>query len=789
MFTAGRHIIIGVFLIVVGLGEIRAAEPNAATIPPDLNTAAVRQAANYMVAHPADTAALDAFLATKGIKAGTFRKEIGDIVSAMTSVVAKGVDFGSEGFWDLYRDATKAPPGSGNQPPPATVVAPAATPRPAPANVVASTVPAQGAGASDSTRSSPTKAATDASLETTALKLFAAYADEAGNNDSDAGFERFLQGQGLDSGKLRDLIVRVRMLQKESGAKAGSKALEGLLLGNVATKTSAGEVSAPVKASASKEVLDADQLTYDRLNVEEREWKVKIAALTSTTSNAQRSPDERKEAGLALLAARDALNEVLAHQNWLRAKATAKTLDSAAKAKPDDTKARAAAEAAAAEEALAKASYEALHKDNAGRQEVLAADRAKFDALKTDAKKFSDKIAEQKQLAADQQKIIEDKQKTDKERAAAESQKRIALATVEQTQKKLNANVAQQKVLRAKFAKSQAEIATQADPFDLKAQSAFEEAKVREASAKDIQEALDRDIRVQATDPSRASFGFTHAGLRMLSPYSIVPEMDSSTPAKPTGRKLLKSDANTKVGGFFEFVYTNVWAWRPGRQINNDGEPLKTSDGMQHILAYWAEPPNRNQIMNWFDNSWDTIGRVSFEFGKDDQPSAATITGSGDFNAEITFDRHLARGISMDDHMAFSGSATLSIAGVTDRSTFKVHPRLLMGGSVALSFDDPFSTGSRKVWFRMQGGPAIIDGLVFDDTARSTSILLTHGDVPKYEHKHAWAFETELFWPLRETAMLAMGTRLYGDTRPAPWSLYLSLTVPVTSIADSLMPK
>lgn len=376
-----------------------------------------------------------------------------------------------------------------------------------------------------------------------------------------------------------------------------------------------------------------------------------------------------------------------------------------------------------------------------------------------------------------------------KETAEQRSKREDAERRKSGAQDKLDLAVAEQKALRAKHARE----ANQG--VDLISQDARITAEASERSANRTKNIL----KNAENDPKRTPFAFTHAGLHMLSPYSIRDMESGPLDAK---RKMLSPDGDTKVGGFFEFVYTNIWAWRPSRQTLSFPSGWAEDTKFQYLTAgalpyysfkdgRWGFGSRNRRLRNWLSNSWDLTSRVSFQFGRDDQPSAAAITGSGDFNAEVTLDKHLVRGVADDGQTAFNGNLGISIAGATDKSAFKVHPRILVGPSVALSFADPFSSGPnpRSVWFRMHGGRAYVDALSFTNPDVSSEIDLTLGGSPRYKHEWAYAFESELYWPLREYALLSMSTRFYGHIRPAPWSISLGLTFPIATIADSLSPK
>jgi hypothetical protein len=97
----------------------------------------------------------------------------------------------------------------------------------------------------------------------------------------------------------------------------------------------------------------------------------------------------------------------------------------------------------------------------------------------------------------------------------------------------------------------------------------------------------------------------------------------------------------------------------------------------------------------------------------------------------------------------------------------------------------------------MQAGIATIDRLLFVDPhpdelsglTKSNLWLKTRGGFAEYDRTDSVAFESELVFPLRDTGLLSLGTRLYGNINPAPWTLYIGLTIPIDRIIEAAAPS
>jgi hypothetical protein len=293
------------------------------------------------------------------------------------------------------------------------------------------------------------------------------------------------------------------------------------------------------------------------------------------------------------------------------------------------------------------------------------------------------------------------------------------------------------------------------------------------------------------TEPKAGPFtehAFFHGGARMLSPYTIVRD-----PADP-GANIIQSQ-NSRTTAFLEFVYCDIWAWRDDRvQYTRDQMKVryeKDYPGKTASVAdrTWEAPTlsDPDVLCDWA-HGWDFTTRLGFNFGADKQASAAAIAGSGDINAEVSLDRHLIRGWTQRGNysVGLGGSA----AATTDRSALRVHPYYLVGPSFTVAIADPLSPGDhpRKALIRMRAGPAWIDSVEYADRQRGT-IRTVRPDLPYYAARPSKALEAELYYPFNEQSLLTIGTRIFDGVDPSPWSLYLGVTMPIATLADSITPK
>lgn len=281
--------------------------------------------------------------------------------------------------------------------------------------------------------------------------------------------------------------------------------------------------------------------------------------------------------------------------------------------------------------------------------------------------------------------------------------------------------------------------------------------------------------------PRKAKAGdnvFFHSGVRVLTPYTI----DATT------KKI--SSSSTQTGGFMEVVASNLWTWQPEYMAQSrdafERDPLSARQRNEHADTSVLPDYAWQSLMHWdnYDEGWDYLGRLSFEFGADQELTAATITGSGDVSAELAFTKNLARGWTPNG--AWSVGPGASIGAVTDRAARIVHQSLYTGVNTAASF--MVGDKNRLALLRIGFGWAKVDGVRYDETATDPDVIVFNGSVPDYENKWRPAAEAELWWPLADAGHVTAGARIYGDNKPDQWTLYLGVTLAIDKALAALNP-
>lgn len=313
---------------------------------------------------------------------------------------------------------------------------------------------------------------------------------------------------------------------------------------------------------------------------------------------------------------------------------------------------------------------------------------------------------------------------------------------------------------------------------------------------KHLREAVTAALEEQ--QPVRDYHTFFHTGLRTLAPFTV-------------DKASVVDASSTTTIGFFEFIYSDHWAWRPERlqlaeqrRAETEADPTITGGliSREHKVRYFGSAIADGR------NGWDFAGRVSFNFGAGDEASASSITGSGDFATEVMLAKHIFRGWTKTN--AYSVSLGGSVAATTDRASLRVHPRYLYGPSYTVSFDDPLSaTGTcpRRGLFTLQLGATYIDSATLMTSSEKeaeakrnpermidTSKLIVRTvapGMPRYSLKRGSAIEAELFYPFGKQALITLGAKAYRleDSDLTPWSLYLGITTPLSKAAAGFFPK
>lgn len=288
------------------------------------------------------------------------------------------------------------------------------------------------------------------------------------------------------------------------------------------------------------------------------------------------------------------------------------------------------------------------------------------------------------------------------------------------------------------------------------------------------------------TYPPGASGGpamFFNTGVRVLNPFKIDPATHKISSSSP------------QTGGFLEIVASNIWAWQPEYIFQSRNQAVK---GRKASLAKVAKAPlTEDQLASesalldydWqsltsmdLDEGWDYQARVSFEFGPDAQPSAATVTGSGDIGAQFSFNKHVSRGWTPNG--AWSVGVGGSIGAVTDRASRRVHRDIMAGVTSTSSFS--VGDSKRLALLRIGFGYANIDNVRYEDADKD--LIKFEGTVPQFESHWRPATEAEVWWPMGDAAYLTLGARIYGHGKPDQWTLYLGTTIDIPQAIASLNP-
>jgi hypothetical protein len=250
----------------------------------------------------------------------------------------------------------------------------------------------------------------------------------------------------------------------------------------------------------------------------------------------------------------------------------------------------------------------------------------------------------------------------------------------------------------------------------------------------------------------RASFlphSELHFGLITLNPYQIhVQEVDGQH------RAFMESD-DTSSRLLVEFTLNNRWAWK---------NPFETecSEGFESVF--------KRDPLEW-TTGWDFQGRISFSFF-DSNGDGAAILGAGDLYSEITLGKHLARWAR--HNQAHSVNVEGSYGAVTDRKSLDLHARILAGLSYNAAFENPLTTKQRRILFSSRLGAAFYEIPRFVD-AHSAEVVMRR-NLPEFRMTVGYALESELFYPLSNASALTAGGRLYGNSDPNPWTVWVGYT-------------
>lgn len=312
---------------------------------------------------------------------------------------------------------------------------------------------------------------------------------------------------------------------------------------------------------------------------------------------------------------------------------------------------------------------------------------------------------------------------------------------------------------------------------------------------------------------------YFHIGVNLLNPYSIVPVQEPDGTGKLVDsktRRQVTADGGTKTGSYLEFVYSNRWAWNEtkinqtlmhatdravwSKQLYYAGEAKPAegrTDGLKALAVAGREgdTTEERRSLSVFRGDWRMLGmtdvqvRLGYNFAKGGEVSANTLVGSSDIGAELDLGvPFYARDFK---YGAFTVGPEFSYSATTERTDMDVHHREFAGIGYTTSFVSPYSSeGDRRILVHMRLGGAYVENVRYlDDTTQE--IVTTHGGTPRYFSENAFAFETEMLFPVRTSSFLTVGARLYGvpKTGPNPWTVYVGMTVPISSVVDGVTPK
>jgi len=281
---------------------------------------------------------------------------------------------------------------------------------------------------------------------------------------------------------------------------------------------------------------------------------------------------------------------------------------------------------------------------------------------------------------------------------------------------------------------------------------------------------------------------FFHIGLAAVTPYKM--KSDGSIDS---------SSLDTRT--FLEFIFNHRWAWQ---YDDNSLADLKADEW--NVELGWPFVASQGSTFNgraqekrdsahpgeWFRKGWDFQTRFSYAFGNgsDTLPDAAALGGS-EFQVEGTLGRNLVRYVTADHSMRISFGPELSAGLATDRRNFEVHPHGLVGVGWTIGGKSPFATDphhryalSLRTGYAWQDVPSLTTGTNGLALKLDPTIKLVEYD----GLKGGLGVETELFYPLSETAFLTLGGRAYSLSGKDQWSFYIGYVKSIDKLLSGLFP-
>ena len=239
-------------------------------------------------------------------------------------------------------------------------------------------------------------------------------------------------------------------------------------------------------------------------------------------------------------------------------------------------------------------------------------------------------------------------------------------------------------------------------------------------------------------------------GAQMLNPYTIKPA-SGTTPASIA--------SNSTAGSFLAMEFADRLAWDPTRAAK---------------YALNPEP---------FWENWDFEAAASFNFSSSTQ-SAASVLGSGTFNAEVTVGKFLYS-FETDPNWFHTLDLDMSAGATSDSQSLNNHESYFVG----LNNIFGITNNKQTVRWDFRGGYANIRVAKLAPGTLQT-VQFSPDGIPLYKGQSCFTFQTELFLPVSATTYLTFGGRTYfhgGSSNP--WTAYLGYTVPISGIYKSLFPS
>lgn len=305
-----------------------------------------------------------------------------------------------------------------------------------------------------------------------------------------------------------------------------------------------------------------------------------------------------------------------------------------------------------------------------------------------------------------------------------------------------------------------------------------------------------KDPKDEPVEP-KANFkniqAYFHTGVTLLNPYKI--DSTSTPPADGSaGNSLaIAPSSQTDVHAYLEFVYNNRWAWNQARidsQFSECGKKCvggcegKNKKGCGENTGMAAA---KRFVKFSGLQEGDIQARVGYTFSSEDTPTANTLTGSGDFNAEISASWPFLISRAPTEESAFSVGLEAGYGVVTEKSALRAHQNVFLGLAYTTSFKDPFGSKDaeqlpRRVLLHFRLGRSWVDSVRYLSDG-SNEIHSINDGLPRYFREETVGFEAQLLYPVKNSTFISFAGKAYPQLKPGLWSMQIGVT---TSFADLL---